>query len=66
MKTLAINTQIFQQETRAVIQNLGNQISQLAFSLNKIEANERKLPSQPKINPRENASTMTLQSVKEV
>jgi len=31
VKSLATNTQTFQQETRASIQNFENQISQLAF-----------------------------------
>ncbi|XP_019153451.1 PREDICTED: uncharacterized protein LOC109149915 [Ipomoea nil] len=38
VKALANNTQQFQRETRASIQQLGNQISQLATSVSKLEA----------------------------
>jgi len=57
---------MFQQETRASIQNLENQISQLTSSMHKIEANKGRLLSQAEINPKENASVMTLRSGKEV
>jgi hypothetical protein len=66
VKSLATNTQMFQQETRASIQNLKNQISQLTSSMHKIEANKGRLLSQAEINPKENASVMTLRSGKEV
>jgi len=66
VKSLAINTQMFQQETRVSIQNLETQISHLASSVRNIETNRGKLPSQLEINPRQNASAMTLRSGKEV
>jgi len=66
MRSLATNTQMFQQETRAGIQNLKTQISQLASYMRNIETNRGKLPSQAEINPRENASAMTLRSGREV
>ena len=66
VKSLASNTQMFQQKTRASIQNLETQVSQLASSLNKLETSKGKLPSQAEINPIENASAITLRSGKEV
>ncbi|XP_073033735.1 uncharacterized protein [Primulina eburnea] len=67
VKALAENTQKFQQETRASIQNLGTQITQIATSVSKLEAqNSGKLPSQTVANPKENASAMTLRSGKEI
>jgi len=51
---------------RASIRNLENQISQLTSSMHKIEANKGRLLSQAEINPKENASVMTLRSGKEV
>ncbi|XP_031108596.1 uncharacterized protein LOC116013076 [Ipomoea triloba] len=66
-KALANNTQQFQQETRAGIQQLGNQISQLATSVSKLEAQAlRKLPSQTEVNPKENVSAITLRSGKQL
>ena len=65
VKSLAINTQMFQ-ETRASIQNLKTKISQLASFVRNIEINRGKLSSQAKINPKENASAMTLRSGREV
>ena len=38
----------------------------MQFALNKMETNQKKLPSQPKINLRENASAMTLRNGKQV
>jgi hypothetical protein len=61
VKSLATNTQTFQQETGASIQNLKNQIS-----VYKIESNKGRLPSQAKINPKKNISAMILRSGKEV
>ncbi|XP_073063995.1 uncharacterized protein [Primulina eburnea] len=56
-----------QQETRASIQNLGTQITQIATSVSKLEAqNSGKLPSQTVVNPKENASIMVLRSGKEI
>ncbi|KAK4381604.1 hypothetical protein Sango_2951100 [Sesamum angolense] len=47
--------------------NSGNQISQLATSVSKLEAQASgKLPSQTETNPRENVSAITLQSGKEL
>ncbi|XP_073025210.1 uncharacterized protein [Primulina eburnea] len=67
VKALAENTQKFQQETRASIQNLGTQITQIATSFSKLEAqNSGKLPSQTVVNPKENASAMVLRSGKEI
>ncbi|XP_031091054.1 uncharacterized protein LOC115996048 [Ipomoea triloba] len=67
VKALANNTQQFQQETRAGIQQLGNQISQLATSVIKLEAQaSRKLPLQTEVNPKENVSAITLRSGKQL
>ncbi|XP_073063969.1 uncharacterized protein [Primulina eburnea] len=67
VKALAENTQKFQQETRASIQNLGTLITQIATSVSKLEAqNSGKLPSQTVANPKENASAMVLRSGKEI
>ncbi|XP_031112037.1 uncharacterized protein LOC116016008 [Ipomoea triloba] len=67
VKALANNTQQFHQETRAGIQQLGNQISQLATSVSKLEAQaSRKLPSQTEVNPKENVSAITLRSGKQL
>ncbi|XP_073275456.1 uncharacterized protein [Primulina huaijiensis] len=53
VKALAENTQKFQQETRASIQNLGTQITQISTSVSKLEAqNSGKLPSQTVVNPK--------------
>ncbi|XP_044471331.1 uncharacterized protein LOC123200247 [Mangifera indica] len=49
---LANNTQQFQQETRASIQNLENQVSQLATVVGRLETqNFGRLPSQIMVNP---------------
>jgi hypothetical protein len=67
VKNLANNSLQFQQDTRTSIQNLGNQITQLATSVGKLEAqNSGKLPSQPEVNPKENVSTILLRSGKEI
>ncbi|KAL2242611.1 UNVERIFIED_CONTAM: Retrovirus-related Pol polyprotein from transposon 17.6 [Sesamum indicum] len=58
-------TQQFQQQTQTSIQNLESQISQLASSVGKLES-QGKLPSQSVINPRQNASAITLRSGKEL
>ena len=66
VKALATNTQQFQKETRASIQNLENQMSQVATLMSKLGAQTSgKLPSQP-INPREETKAMTLRSGKEI
>ncbi|XP_062173455.1 uncharacterized protein LOC133878909 [Alnus glutinosa] len=67
VKSLATNTLQFQQETRASIQSLENQMGQMATAINKLEAQSSgKLPSQTVINPRENVSEIVLRSGKEV
>ena len=67
VKSLATNTQQFQQETRTSIRNLKNQMSQLATSLGKLEAqNSGKLPSQAVVNPKEDVNAMMLRSGKEL
>ncbi|KAL0295215.1 UNVERIFIED_CONTAM: hypothetical protein Sradi_6846400 [Sesamum radiatum] len=61
------DTTVGLQETRANLQHLGNQISQLATSISKLEAQASgKLPSQTETNPRENVSAITLRSGKEL
>ena len=49
MKSLAINTQMLQQKTKASIHNLKIQISQLASSVRSIEVNKGKLPFQAEL-----------------
>ncbi|KAL0373123.1 UNVERIFIED_CONTAM: hypothetical protein Scaly_0993900, partial [Sesamum calycinum] len=54
-------------DTTMGLQHLGNQISQLATSVSKLEAQASgKLPSQTETNPRENVSAITLRSGKEL
>ncbi|PIN01369.1 DNA-directed DNA polymerase [Handroanthus impetiginosus] len=65
VKSLATNTQQFQQETRKSIQDLEKQVGQLATSLNRLES-QGKLPSQTVINPKQNASAITLRNGKEL
>ncbi|XP_039050452.1 uncharacterized protein LOC120191588 [Hibiscus syriacus] len=65
VKSLETNTQQFQQETRTSIQNLENQMSQLASSVNRLES-QGKLPSQTIVNPKQNVSAITLRSGKEL
>ncbi|XP_052299681.1 uncharacterized protein LOC107176621 [Citrus sinensis] len=53
--------------TQTQLQHLENQIGQLATSMSRIEGRTSgKLPSQPKINPKENASSMSLRSGKQL
>ncbi|XP_073030663.1 uncharacterized protein [Primulina eburnea] len=67
VKALAENTQKFQQETRASIQNLSTQVGQLATSIHKLEAkNLGNIPFQTVVNPRENVSAITLRNCKEL
>ena len=74
IKSLATNTLQFQQETkqfqqevRANIQILDNQMGQMATAISRLEAQSSgKLPSQTIVNPRENASAIVLRSGKEV
>ena len=57
----------FQQEARANIQSLDNQMDQMATTISQLEAQSSgKLPSQTVVNPRENASAIVLRSGKEV
>jgi TolA-binding protein len=53
-----------EQKTEAAIKTLESQITQLAGSINKLEANQGRLPSQAEKNPRENVSAITLHSGK--
>ncbi|XP_062109887.1 uncharacterized protein LOC133821759 [Humulus lupulus] len=63
INALATNTLQFQQTTQASIKSLENQVGQLAASYNRLEAHlSNKLPSQPEMNPKENASAVTLRS----
>ncbi|KAL0289868.1 UNVERIFIED_CONTAM: Retrovirus-related Pol polyprotein from transposon.6 [Sesamum angustifolium] len=67
VKSLALTTQQIQQDTTAGFQHLSNQISQLATSVSKLEAQASgKLPSQTETNPSENASAITLRSGKKL
>ncbi|PIN09707.1 hypothetical protein CDL12_17709 [Handroanthus impetiginosus] len=65
VKSLAINTQQFQQETRESIQNLERQVSQLATLVNRLES-QGKLPSQTVVKPKQNVSAITLRNGKEL
>ena len=74
VKSLATNTlqfqqemKQFQQEAKANIQSLDNQMGQMATVITRLKAlSSRKLPSQTVVNPRENASAIILRSGKEV
>ncbi|XP_021745351.1 uncharacterized protein LOC110711280 [Chenopodium quinoa] len=67
VKAMADNTLNFQQETRSGLKNLENQVSQLANTVGKLQAqNSNKLPSQPERNPKENASAISLRSGKQL
>ena len=74
VKSLATNTlqfqqemKQFQQEARANIQSLDNQMGQMATAISRLEVQSSgKLPSQMIVNPRENASAIILRSGKEV
>lgn len=64
---MATSSLQFQQETSTIIKNLETQVSQLASIVTRIEAQAfGKFPSQTVINPRENASAVTLRSVKQL
>ncbi|KAL0340231.1 UNVERIFIED_CONTAM: hypothetical protein Sradi_4539900 [Sesamum radiatum] len=65
MKILDANTQQLHQETRASIQNLESQVSQLASSVSRLEF-QGKLPSQTIINPKQNVRAITMCSQKEL
>ncbi|KAH9781383.1 Flavone 3'-O-methyltransferase 1 [Citrus sinensis] len=67
VKSLATNTQQFQQATTASIQNLENQMSQLATTVSRLESQVlRRLPSQSEVNPKQNVSAVILRSGKEL
>ncbi|KAL0439322.1 UNVERIFIED_CONTAM: hypothetical protein Slati_2415200 [Sesamum latifolium] len=59
------NTQQFQQKVQTSIQQLESQMSQLASSVDRLES-QGKLPSQPIVNPKQNASAIVLRSGKEL
>ncbi|XP_073120959.1 uncharacterized protein [Henckelia pumila] len=66
VKDLSTNTLQFQQETRAIIQNLNTQVGQLTTALNRLEAqNSSGLNSKTMVNTRENVSSITLKNDKE-
>lgn len=57
----------FQQEARASIQSLDNQMGQMATIISRLKAQGlRKLPSQTVVTPKENVSAIVLRSGKEV
>ncbi|XP_062080578.1 uncharacterized protein LOC133785345 [Humulus lupulus] len=63
INALATNTLQFQQTTQASIKSLENEVGQLAASYNRLEAHlSNKFPSQLEMNPKENASAITLRS----
>ena len=74
VKSLATNTlqfqqemKQFQQEVRANIQSLDNQMGQMATAISQLDVQSSgKLPSQMIVNPRENASAIVLRSGKEI
>ena len=74
VKSLATNTlqfqqemKQFQQEARANIQSLDNQMGQMAIAISTLKAQtSEKLPSQTVVNPRENASAIILRSGEDV
>ncbi|XP_010242023.1 PREDICTED: uncharacterized protein LOC104586472 [Nelumbo nucifera] len=74
VKSLATNTLLFQQEskqfqqeTRASIQRLDNQMGQMVTAISRLEAQSSgKLPSQTVVNPKENVSAIVLKSDEEV
>ncbi|XP_024043112.1 uncharacterized protein LOC112099846 [Citrus clementina] len=67
VKSLATNTQQFQQATTASIQNLENQMSQLATIVSRLESQVLgRLPSQSEVNPKQNVNAVILRSGKEL
>ncbi|KAH9669749.1 DUF4220 domain-containing protein [Citrus sinensis] len=67
VKSLATNTQQFQQATTTSIQNLENQMSQLATTVSRLESQVLgRLPSQSEVNPKQNVSAVILRSGKEL
>ncbi|XP_020209430.1 uncharacterized protein LOC109794391, partial [Cajanus cajan] len=66
VRQMTIQNMQFQQETRASIQSLTNQMGQMATQLNQAQSqNSDKLPSQTVQNPR-NVSAITLRSGKQI
>ncbi|KAL7599655.1 hypothetical protein Lser_V15G27121 [Lactuca serriola] len=59
VKSLATNTQSFQQETKASIKNLEHQMAQLATSVSRLES-QGKLAAQTEKNQRHNVCAITL------
>ncbi|KAH9779128.1 hypothetical protein KPL71_007608 [Citrus sinensis] len=67
VKSLVTNTQQFQQATTASIQNLENQMSQLATTVSRLESQVLgRLPSQSEVNPNQNVSAVILRSGSEL
>ncbi|KAH9698812.1 hypothetical protein KPL71_024142 [Citrus sinensis] len=67
VKSLATNTQQCQQATTASIQNLENQMSQLVTTVSRLESQVlERLPSQSKVNPKQNVSAVILRSGNEL
>ena len=67
MKQMAANNLQFQNNTSQSISNLEKQMSQLATTVNRLQSQgSRQLPSQAEVNPKENASAVTLRSGKEL
>ncbi|XP_022880391.1 uncharacterized protein LOC111397619 [Olea europaea var. sylvestris] len=74
VKSLATNilqfqqeTKQFEQEAKASIKSLENQMGQMATTINRLEAQgSGKLPSQTMVNPRENVSAILSRSGKKV
>ena len=63
VKAMATSSMQFQQTTQAFIKNLKMQMGQMAKEISEIKAHgSGKLPSQSLLNPRENASAITLRS----
>ncbi|XP_022024088.1 uncharacterized protein LOC110924382 [Helianthus annuus] len=63
VKSLATSTHSFQQETKASIKNLEQQMAQLASSVSKLES-QGKLPAQTENYPKHNVSAITLRNGK--
>ncbi|XP_031262239.1 uncharacterized protein LOC116120427 [Pistacia vera] len=67
VKSLALNTKQFQQDTRSSNQSLENQMGQMATAISRLEAQVGgKLPSQTVVNPKKNVNAVTLRSGKKV
>ncbi|KAL7582395.1 hypothetical protein Lser_V15G42343 [Lactuca serriola] len=64
VKSLATSTQTFQNETKASIKTLEQQMTQLATSVSKLES-QGKLPAQTEKNPKHSACAITLRNGKE-